>query len=156
MNPKFAALTESLDDSFRRLISMDSVRDQQFPRSMIKQGVYLFSERDQHLYVGRSNHIRRRYGRHCNLGATHRMAAFAFRLARESTGNIKASYKSGENSRDGLMDNEEFRSAFEEAKLRIRKMDFRFVEETDQIRQALLEVYCAVVLNARYNDFDNH
>jgi hypothetical protein len=36
-------------------------------------------------------------------GATHRQAAFAFLLARESTGRTKASYKAGTDSRAGLM-----------------------------------------------------
>jgi len=53
-----------------------------------------------------------------------------------------------------LMLNPEFRSAFEAAKARIRQMDFRFVEECDQNTQALLEIYCTLALNARYNDFN--
>ena len=32
----------------------------------------------------------------------------------------------------------------------------RFVEETDPVRQALLEIYVAAVLGTPYNDFDNH
>lgn len=106
--------------------------------------------------VGRSNTIRARYGRHCNPGATHRMAAFAFKLAREATGKMTASYKEGEDSREGLMLNPEFRAAFDTAKARIRQMEFRFVEETDQNAQALLEIYCTLALNARYNDFNTH
>jgi hypothetical protein len=35
-------------------------------------------------------------------------------------------------------------------------MDLRFVEESDPVRQTLLEVYVAVVLATPYNDFDNH
>ncbi|MEY4966055.1 MAG: hypothetical protein RL274_1638 [Pseudomonadota bacterium] len=35
-------------------------------------------------------------------------------------------------------------------------MDYRWVEETDPVKQCLLEVYCAVVLQTKYNDFDNH
>ena len=120
-----------------------------------KQGVYLFTENGNHLYVGRSNAIRACYGRHCNPGATHRMAAFT-KLAREATGKITASYKSGETSRKGLMLNPEFRTAFETAKSRIRQMDFRFVEETDQNAQALLEIYCTLALKAKYNDFNTH
>lgn len=126
------------------------------PKAIPKQGVYLFTENGNHLYVGRSNAIRARYGRHCNPGATHRMAAFAFKLAREATGKITASYKPGEDSRKGLMLNPEFRTAFETAKARIRQMDFRFVEETDQNAQALLEIYCTLALNAKYNDFNTH
>ncbi|WP_154660911.1 GIY-YIG nuclease family protein [Microvirga lotononidis] len=32
---------------------------------MPSRGVYLFSEGEGHLYVGRSNNLRRRYGLHC-------------------------------------------------------------------------------------------
>ena len=70
-----------------------------------------------------------RYGGHCNLGATHHSAAFAFRLAREATSKNRPSYKPGPGSRAGLMKNDEFLTAFNEAKARIRLMDFRFVEE---------------------------
>ena len=35
-------------------------------------------------------------------------------------------------------------------------MKIRFVEETDPVRQALLEIYVATVLETPYNDFDNH
>ena len=43
-----------------------------------------------------------------------------------------------------------------DAKSRLRRMSVRWVEETDAVRQCLLEVYIAVVLGAVYNDFDNH
>jgi len=84
------------------------------------------------------------------------MAAFAFRLAREATENVKATYKKGEGSRAALMEDARFVTAFEAAKYNIRNMDLRFVEETDPVRQALLEIYVAVVLKTPYNDFDNH
>jgi hypothetical protein len=80
------------------------------------------------------------------------MAAFAFKLAREMTGKLTRSYKDDENSRKNLMLNPAFRAAFDEAKRRIRAMDFRFVEERDQNTQVLLEIYCTLALNARYND----
>jgi hypothetical protein len=84
------------------------------------------------------------------------MAAFAFRLAREATGNLVATYKKGEGSRSHLMENEAFVRAFAAAKERIRSMDLRFVEEADPVRQALLEIYVSVVLATPYNDFDTH
>jgi hypothetical protein len=49
-----------------------------------------------------------------------------------------------------------FVAHFNAAKHRIRAMEFRAVEETDQTCQALLEVYCAVVLETPYNDFGTH
>jgi hypothetical protein len=89
-------------------------------------------------------------------GTTHRQAAFAFRLARKITGHVEASYRPGDGSRAGLMLDAQFAKAFNDAKERIREMDYRFVEETDQNRQALLEIYCAVVLETPYNDFGTH
>src|SRR5580700_4214809 len=156
MHPTFAKLLEGLHPKFEELMRMPPCAYGKLPKTMPKQGVYLFSEDGLHLYVGRSNKIRSRYGRHCNPGATHRMAAFAFKLAREATGKTTASYKVGDDSRAGLMLNPEFIGAFTAAKARIRKMDFRFVEETDQNTQALLEIYCTIVLNARFNDFNTH
>ena len=156
MHPTFAKLLEGLHPKFEELMLMPPCKHGCLPKTMPKQGVYLFSEENNYLYVGRSNKIRLRYGRHCNPGATHRMAAFAFKLARETTGRTIASYKAGEDSRKGLMLNPQFRTAFDDAKARIRQMDFRFVEESDQNAQALLEIYCTLALNARYNDFNTH
>jgi len=135
---------------------MPAVSPIDLPPKMPQRGVYLLSEGKKHLYVGRSNDIKKRIGRHSRPGATHRMASFAFRLARESTGYPKASYKKGEGSRAALMKDDLFAAAFDAAKARIRKMNLRFVEELDPVSQALLEIYVAVVLNTPYNDFDNH
>lgn len=156
LDPKFAALTETLHPSFERLLAMPPVADGMFPQVPPKRGIYLFSEREKHLYVGRSNDVRGRYDRHCRPGATHRQAAFAFRLAREETGKVKASYRPGIDSRAGLIADPAFLKAFTDAKVRIRAMSFRYVEEKDPLAQCLLEVYVAVILSTPYNDFDNH
>ena len=135
---------------------MSPVKPTKLPSQMPKAGVYVLSEAGHYLYVGRSNDIRGRIGRHSRPGATHRMAAFAFRLAREATGNVRASYKKGKDSRAGLMENPAFVEAFTSAKARICEMELRYVEEADPVRQALLEIYVAVVLEAKHNDFNNH
>jgi len=153
VHPRFKQAIDSLEPSFKKLMTMEPVRLGQFPKVMPTKGVYLFSEGKDHLYVGRSNKLHKRPNRH--LG-THRMAAFAFRLAREATGFFKPSYKKGPESRDGLMRNPKFVKAFMAAKDRIRKMDVRFVGEENSDNQVLLEVYCAFTLNAPYNDFDTH
>lgn len=54
------------------------------------------------------------------------------------------------------MEDPAFASAFMAAKARICNMELRYVEESDPVRQTLLEVYVAVVLEAKHNDFDNH
>jgi hypothetical protein len=80
---------------------------------------------------------------------------FAFRLARERTGRLEASYNK-KDSREALQEDPAFAAAFDEAKARIRKMDLRFVEEHDPLKQALLEIYVSIVLRTPYNDFNTH
>src|SRR3954447_10430476 len=102
MDPRFATLVEKLAPKLERLLAMGPLAYGALPRDMPKSGIYLFTENGRHLYVGRSNVLRGRHGRHCRPGATHRQAAFAFQLARETTGRTKASYRPGDGSRAGL------------------------------------------------------
>ena len=155
MNDRFAGVIESLDPSFEKLLNTAPVTTMTLPQGMPGSGVYLFTESTHHLYVGRSNRLRSRIRRHGVETAKHNVAAFAFRIAREATGNTQASYKP-EGSRKDLVQQPAFARAFSEAKARIRTMDVRFVEETDQLRQALLEIYIAVALATPFNDFDTH
>ncbi|SHK53744.1 hypothetical protein SAMN05444159_3517 [Bradyrhizobium lablabi] len=150
MDPKFARFVESLAPKLADLLVRPPVKAGALPRDMPMSGVYLFSEGTKHLCVGRSNTLRKRHGRHCLPGATYKQAAFAFQLAREATGSITASYRPGAASRAGLMEVPAFRDAFHAAKARIRAMDYRFVEETDQTCQALLGIYCSVALATPY------
>lgn len=50
----------------------------------------------------------------------------------------------------------DYADAFSKAKARIRNMDYRFVEENYQMRQALLEAYVCIALETPYNDFNTH
>lgn len=156
MDATFAAAVESLHSSFEQLLAMPPSGHGRLPVTMPLQGVYLFSEAGRHLYAGRSNHLRRRFGQQCNPGSQHNQAVFAFRLAREATGMTVPAYVSGEGSRVGLSQDPTFVAAFSAAKARIRMMEYRCVAETDQTRQALLELYCAIALSCPYNDFNTH
>ena len=60
-------------------------------------GVYLFTEHGKDLYVGRGKNLKKRIPQHSPTRMTD--APFAFRLAREETGMLKASYKPDELSR---------------------------------------------------------
>ena len=156
MNAKFARQVESLEPAFRRLIKMKPVcaarlRGVDVP----KRGIYLFSDGPKHLYVGRSNNIRKRIALHCRPGSQHNQATFAFRMARLETGRTKATYAVAGGRRD-LVQDVVFGPAFGSCKARIRDFDLRFVEENDPTRQALLEIYAATVLKTPYNDFDTH
>lgn len=155
MDEHFLLVIRSLEPSFQKLLAMPPVTPTTMPPTTPMAGIYLLSEGARHLYVGRTRDMRGRIGRQCKPGATHRMAAFAFRLAREATGNLSASYRP-QGSRSALMQDPAFRFAFEQAKSRIRAMSLRFVEEKDPVRQAVLEIYVAVSLQTPYNDFDTH
>ncbi|WP_161949904.1 GIY-YIG nuclease family protein [Desulfofustis glycolicus] len=125
------------------------------PRQMPMAGIYLFSEKDCHLYVGRTNNLRRRLQNHCHPSSGHNSATFAFRLARELTGIVQPTYVS-KGSRVSLQQHPVFGPEFLTQKKRVREMQVRFVEESDPMKQALMEMYVSVSLSTPHNDFDNH
>lgn len=139
-----------------RLLEMKPVSYHSLPRDVPVQGIYLFSDGTDHLYVGRSNNMRQRFSQHCRPGSQHNQAVFAFKIARRQTGKELAAYTQGAESRKGLALDPVFSSAFSDAKGYLRRIDIRYVEEVDQRKQALLEIYCAIALNCSYNDFDTH
>jgi predicted GIY-YIG superfamily endonuclease len=153
MDIQFARLVETLAPKLEQLVTMKPLQYGRLPLNMPEKGVYLFSDGRKHLYIGRSNVLRKRYYRHfqSRYGAT-----FAFLLARKETGRLLRSYKKGDDSREGLMADPTFSAAIGAAKLKMRDMNYRYVEEKDQVSQALLEIYCAVVLKTPFNDFGTH
>lgn len=155
MHEVFKAHVESLHPSFERLVRGTPFTFGSLPKKLPQAGVYLFSEGEKHLYVGRTNGLRTRIQQHCRPSSGGNTSPFAFRLAREERNILKATYKA-EGSRDQLVKEVEFALAFTAAKTRLRDMNIRVVEESDPLRQALLEMYVAVALEAPYNDFDNH
>lgn len=155
MDACFRELIDSLEPQFRRLVAMTPVKYGSLPRHIPSRGIYLFSDGQRHLYVGRTNRLRQRLQNHCRPSGTHFTATFAFRIARQDTGRVRATYRKA-GSREALTNDPEFAEAFEAAKRRVATMDIRFVDEPDPTRQALLEIYAATVLGAPYNDFENH
>jgi predicted GIY-YIG superfamily endonuclease len=105
------------------------------PTKLPEKCVYLLSECENHLYIGRTRRLRQRLRQHSVPGAQHNQAVFAFKLAREMTGRLMAAY-STVGSRAALVAEIEFGEAFKQAKARVRNMDLRFVEEVDPTRQA--------------------
>jgi hypothetical protein len=155
MNEQFLAVIESLELKFQQLLAMSPIRYSSLPRQLPSRAIYLFSEAGVYLYVGRTNKLRERLRGHCIPGSTHYSATFAFRIARKATGMNRATY-SPASSRAILVNDPVFGPAFTDAKRRVAEMDIRFVEETDPVKQALLEIYAATVLSTPYNDFENH
>lgn len=157
LDPAFSECLSALHGSFRRLVEMKPVTIATLPRDAPLCAIYLFSEAGQPLYVGRTRRqsLRQRLRQHSIDSAQHNQAVFAFKLAREVTGRVQPTY-TPEDTRAVLAKDPQFALAFMDAKVRIRKMELRYVEETDPLRQTLLEIYAAVVLKTPYNDFDTH
>jgi len=157
LDPAFSEHLSALHMSFRRLIEMTPVTISTLTKSAPLCAIYLFSEAGRPLYVGRTRRqsLRQRLRQHSIDSAQHNQAVFAFKLAREVTSRVHPTYTSSD-SRSALAKDPQFATAFMEAKNRIRKMELRYVEETDPLRQTLLEIYAAVVLKTPYNDFDTH
>lgn len=155
MNEHFKQHVDSLHPKFEKLIQSVPFTFVTLPKEMPKAGVYLFTEGESHLYVGRTNGLRKRLQQHCRSGSSHNSSPFAFRLARELRGVLRATYKV-EGSRAALIQDAGFAEAFLNSKARLREMQIRVVEEDNPLRQALLEMYVAIALDAKYNDFDNH
>jgi hypothetical protein len=153
VDPFFAMIVDSLAPKLARLVSAPPFRYGGLSPDMPKSGVYLFTESGNHLYVGRSNNLRDRYTYYCRPIVTQGDAAFAFQLARGATGRATASHRLSRHHRGQLMLDPTFVAALSAAKERIKAMECRFVEEADQKRQALLEIYCTIVLQAPYNGF---
>ncbi len=154
-DPRFLEKLEPLPSLLHQLISSPAVSPLVLPPSVSGAGVYLFSEQGVDLYVGRTRNLRRRIQQHVGARSGDGVAAFAFRLAREATGHVSASYQS-ELSRAELMKQSEFAAAFGEAKKRIHSMTVRTITIKDDLTQCMFEIYAATVLATRHNTFRTH
>jgi|SRR5579863_1721613 len=148
----FARAVSSLHASLEELVNSEPFKYAGRPRGLPENAVYLFSERGVPLYVGRSRNFGQRLGNHCRLSSPANQSSFAFKLACEMSGIAQTRY-SGPNTRDKMLKIPAFAKAFKQAKERLNEMEIRFVEEGDVVRQALLEIYCAIALQTRYNNF---
>jgi len=155
MNKDFEQIVATFSSKLHQLETMPPCDPLLLPDDVPLAGIYVLYDGAQALYVGRSNRLRQRLSNHCRESASYKMAAFAFRLARATTGRLKPTYKT-EGSRRALMNDPQFVQAFQDAKSRIRSMRVRYVEETTPTHQALLEIYVAIALKTPFNDFNSH
>ncbi len=149
IDQRFLDIAQSLANSCQALERTHAMQLNAVGRGI--PGVYVLSESDKHLYAGRGKDVATRLDLH--RWGNSDQASFAFKLAREATGKLKPTYKK-EGSRKDLMNDPHFVAAFKAAKQRISNMEVRVVLEEDAVRQALLEIYVAVVLQTPYNDFN--
>lgn len=155
MDSIFDEKLRPLPSLLEQLIASPAMSPMALPPSVSGPGVYVFSEQGVDLYVGRTRDLRKRIQQHVRPASGHGVAAFAFRLARESTGQLTASYVR-EASRVALSAEPEFAAAFGDAKARIKSMTVRTIAIEDDLTQCLFEIYAATVLATRHNTFRTH
>jgi hypothetical protein len=152
MNAKFQNLVNALHAKYETLLAMAPVVASEIPSATPLGGVYLFSEHGTDLYAGRTKRrIAVRIRQHFSTAPD---CPFAWQIAREETGRKPTYTQAG--SRKALLTEEAFSIQYQRAKDRIRRMDVRYVHESDPTSQALLEIYVAIATGARYNDFNCH
>jgi hypothetical protein len=159
---RFQVLLEQLSERLDQLLaSRPYLRDRRPPVPHVA-GVYLFSERETHLYVGRTKDVNARLGQHVASGSTHNQAAFAFNIARREAAARGRPINGLTRKRLGE-DSEFVRGFFAPAKSRVRAMNFRFVEIDPDHQDAdalstLMEVFTSVRLGTEgdFNLFGTH
>ena len=156
LNENFTARIIGFPAKLALLLEKDPISRHPFRKDSPRSGVYLFTDNHIHLYAGRSRNIRSRYGLHTRPSATHNQANFAFLLAKEALHNSGTFPELDEFSRTKLQINPKFKDEFFKAKCRVKRMDFRWIEESDDTTQALLEIYCSITLKTPYNKFRTH
>ena len=114
-----------------------------------QNGVYVFYENGEPIYVGRSNTMRSRIRDHGADSSDRNSATFAFKLLREALNEPKGRAEDIEGAHK-----EEYRHQRE----RVRAMTFKAVSITDQIEQTLFEIYAIIEMGTapKFNDFETH
>lgn len=128
-----------------------------------EHGVYLFSESDTHLYVGRCglteraakkggghSNFRTRLAGHTRPSSGHNQATFAWRLALEA---IEGRFEGLPTIRAELQLDSRFRQEFLRQKERVTAMEFRVVGIPDDFESYVFEPYAALMLDTPYNSW---
>ncbi len=134
-----------------------------------QRGIYLFSESDEYLYVGRTGitarsrakgrapitSFRHRFDQHTQPGRTPGASSFANRLMLERASELDLEVPA-DWWNDRKASASDIYDLYKGAKNRIGAMEFRFVAFDDDIkgvRSTVAEVYAHVHLRTPYNDF---
>lgn len=127
-------------------------------------GVYVLSEGDRPVFVGRISHLHKRLVLHRSTRP--RLSNLAAKMARIKTGRMQSkTYRSGTSAVYLYDTNHAFRDAFDEAVDRLRAMEVTYItvpeDEDAGALQALTELHAAVELGTLelcgggYNSFRN-
>lgn len=126
-------------------------------------GVYLFTEKGRHLYVGRCgvterarasgnghSNFRTRLAGHTRPSSGHNQATFAWRLTLQALGK---SIEALPATRLERQLDKRFAAEFRRQKERVTRMDFRVVEIDDDFESYVFEPYAAAMLGTTFNSW---
>jgi len=145
---EFDGAVGELPNLLKELLGSEPIPIAEKRRFPDEPGVYLISDAEGDLYVGRCKSIRKRMGNHG--GKSPDNSTFAFRLACEAVGKQKGQ------RRKALMENEAFRAAFNDNVSKIRDMRARFVVIENDVLQYMFELYVHLACKTRHNSFATH
>jgi hypothetical protein len=143
-------VANDLPKLMRRLKSSEALSRNRLKelRSFPEKGVYVFYEGKRPVYVGRSNRMKERIYEYGRPGTDMRGASFPVLIVRKKTGDSRPLHE--------LMEDKKVMDEFSMAKKQIARMIVRVVEIEDQVTQAVFEIFAAVNLKTKYNDFSTH
>lgn len=153
MSAEFNQLVAKMPELLKRLESQSFLTRDNLAR-ISKQGIYVFYENNKAIYVGRSNRLKERIQEHGRPSSDHYSATLAFNMAKKEM-NANEN-KRGLTTRNELEKAPGFEKAFFLARKQVAKMQVKVIGIEDQIAQALFEIYAALTLNTKYNDFSTH
>src|SRR4051794_5040093 len=107
------------------LITAPSYRRARIPAVPKMPGVYLFTEKGVHRYIGRTRNANRRLGEHIQKSSPQNSAPFAFNIAKAEAAREGIEFIG---TREEIAATPEFAPYFQQAKERIRAMDFQVIE----------------------------
>ncbi|TGM04823.1 endonuclease [Leptospira barantonii] len=110
-------------------------------------GCYVFSEGEEHKYVGISRNVVLRLRQHLK-GKNFTHSSLAFKITKKKM-NLGLTNKES-------MRNEEFLKEFRNVQKRISTWGLSVIEISDPVELYLFEVYASLKLNTVYNNFETH
>ena len=153
---RFSVIADQLDTRLDELLACPAHSRDHRPAAPHNSGVYLFTEGNDHRYVGRAKNLNKRFGQHVAPKSPSNQAAFAFNIAKR---NAETAGMNVQRTREVLAADPEFvEQFFVPAKQQVRAMEFRFVNLADDALSTVFEVYAALLLGTEgdFNLFATH
>ncbi|PNG27879.1 hypothetical protein [Methylocella silvestris] len=151
LNDRFFKAAQEIPDLFRRLASPEAILAKGVSQKA-KSGMYAFDENGRAVHVGRTRNLEARLRGH--VAKSRHSASFAMKRTRKILGKV-ATYRPAGGAA-ALFRDDAFLTVFLEQIELIKRMEVRFIEVTDPMRQYFLELYAHLEYDLLLDEFDTH